>query len=157
MKKSLEEFKLHWKNYVFQSLFATFAVFLVFWALTLRNAVVVASLGSTAFVIFAMPNQITAKVRNVIGGYTVSLLSGFLCSLIPVSAFFPQALVYASAVGLSIFLMVVTDTEHPAASGLALAVAIQGFSWNVTLTVIVSVAAFSLIHHFSKGYMRDLT
>ena len=66
-------------------------------------------------------------------------------------------MVYSLAVGLSIFIMVITDTEHPPASGTALGVAINGFSAKVLVALIASVIALSLIHHFFKGYLKDLT
>jgi CBS-domain-containing membrane protein len=130
VRKMIDKFRLHWKNYVFQSLFATVAVFVVLYFLTLQNAVIIASIGATAFIVFAMPKALTANARNFIGGHVV---------------------------GLSIFTMVVTDTEHPPASGTALGVAITGVHPNVLITVVLSIVLLSLIHHFFKPYLRDLT
>ncbi len=96
-----------WKHYVFQSLFATVALFTVFLFLSIEHVVVIASIGATVFIVFAMPKNITAKPRNVIGGHLVGLTSGSLCSLIPHSLFLSSILVYSVAVGLSIFVMVV--------------------------------------------------
>jgi len=161
MKKSVtkmvEEFRLFWKNYVFQSLFATCATFIVFLFLGLQHVVIIASIGATAFIIFAMPKSITAKPRNVIGGHSVGLLCGYLCSLIPHHLFLPSIIIYSFAVGFSIFIMVITDSEHPPASGTALGVAIRGFSLEVTIAVITSVIILSLTHHLFKRYLRDLT
>jgi len=152
----IRKFQAHWKNYVFQSLFATVVMIGVFIVLTLQNVVVVASLGSTAFVIFALPKSITAQARNVIGGNMVGLLSGSLCALIPQPHYFMSLLAYALAVGGSIFIMVVTDTEHPPASGLALGLAVSGFSWSVGIAVVTAVVVLSLVHHFFKSMIRDL-
>jgi len=52
--------------------------------------------------------------------------------------------------------MVVTDTEHPPASGTALGVAVTGFSWNVAVAVVTAVVVLSLVHHFFKSSIRDL-
>ena len=160
MKKSVtkmvEEFRLFWKNYVFQSLFATCATFIVFLFLGLQHVVIIASIGATAFIIFAMPKSITAKPRNVIGGHLVGFLSGCLCALIPHPSFLYSILIYSFAVGLSIFVMVVTDTEHPPASGTALGFAITGFDLNAAIALITSVIILSLVHHFFKPYLRDL-
>jgi len=60
-------------------------------------------------------------------------------------------------VGLSIFTMVVTDTEHPPAAGTALGVAITGMSPNVLVAVLLSIVLLSLMHRFFKPYLRDLT
>jgi CBS-domain-containing membrane protein len=156
IRQMIREFQAHWKNYVFQSLFATVVMVGVFVVLTLQNVVVVASLGSTAFVIFALPKSITAQPRNVIGGNMVGLLAGSLCALIPQPHYIVSLLVYALAVGSSIFIMVVTDTEHPPASGLALGVAVSGFSWSVGIAVVTAVVVLSLVHHFFKSMIRDL-
>ena len=157
VRKMIDEFRLHWRNYVLQSLFATLAVFVVLYFLTLQNAVIIASLGATAFIVFAMPKALMANARNVIGGHVVGLFCGFVFSLIPHPTLFGGLVCYSAAVGLSIFTMVVTDTEHPPASGTALGVAITGMHPNVLVTVILSVVLLSLIHHFFKPYLRDLT
>ena len=157
VQKMVEEFKLHWKNYVFQSLFATVAVFVVLYFLTLQNAVIIASIGATAFIVFAMPKALTANARNVIGGHVVGLFWGFVFSLIPHATLLASLVCYSAAVGLSIFTMVVTDTEHPPASGTALGVAITGMHPDVLIAVILSIVLLSLIHHFFKPYLRDLT
>jgi CBS-domain-containing membrane protein len=149
--------RVPWRYYFVQSLFATLAVFVVFIFLSLQHAVIIASLGSTVFIVFAMPNSITANPRNVVGGHLVGLAAGSLCSLIPHSTFLPATVVYAFAVGLSIFLMVVTDTEHPPASGTALGVVTAGFSLNVTIAVISSAIVLSLIHVSLKSRLKDLT
>lgn len=150
------EFRLHWKSYVLQSLLATAAMTMVLFFLTLENAVVVASIGATSFIVFAMPNSITAKPRNVIGGQLTGVLSGSVCGLVlgilPIHSIF----IYAVAVGISIFIMVVIDVEHPPAAGTALGVSITGFSWSIVLAVITSVTVLSLVHHFFKRHIRDL-
>ena len=159
---SIHEFRKHWKNYVFQSLFATLVIFFILLSLSLQeNAVIIASLGASTFIVFAMPEQITAKPRNIIGGYIVGFLCGLACSLIPVQEVMNESLghslFYAVAVGLSIFIMVVIDTEHPPASGVALGVAINGFSLNVVISIVASVVVLTVTHHFFKRYLRDLT
>ncbi|MCK4256753.1 HPP family protein [candidate division WOR-3 bacterium] len=157
ISKIVKELRLYWKNYVFQSLFATLAIFIVLLTLSLQEAVIIASIGATTFIVFAMPKSITAKPRNVIGGHLVGLISGSLCALIPHPLFLHSIMVYSLAVGFSIFIMVITDTEHPPASGTALGVAIHGFSLGVTIAVIIRVVILSLIHHLFKRYLRDLT
>ena len=157
VQKMVEEFGLYWKYYVLQSLFATLAVFVVLYFLSLQNAVIIASLGASTFIVFAMPDSITAKPRNVIGGHLVGLFWGFVFCLAPHAATIGSLVCYSLAVGLSIFSMVVTDTEHPPAAGTALGVAITGMTPNVLVAVILSIVLLSLIHRFFKPYLRDLT
>jgi len=93
LKKIDEKFRIFWKSYIFQSAFAMFSVFLVFLFLGLQDAVVTASIGATAFIIFAMPKSITAKARNVIGGHLVGFSCGALCALIPHALFFKAIII----------------------------------------------------------------
>ena len=155
--KMAEEFSLYWKHYVLQSILATLSVFIVLYFLSLQEAVIIASIGATAFIVFTMPNNITAQSRNVIGGHLIGLFYGFLFSLIPHSALIFSILIYSLAVGASIFTMVVTDTEHPPAAGTALGVVITGIRLDVLITVVMSIIILSLIHRFFKPYLRDLT
>ena len=161
MKKSLikidKEFRQHWKSYVLQSILATFAVFIVLYFLSIQNAVIIASIGATTFIVFAMPDSITARPRNVIGGQLIGLLFGFLFSLFPHSTVIYSIVAYSLAVGTSIFTMVVIDMEHPPAAGTALGVAITGISLEVFFAVSISIVLLSVIHVLFKPYIRDLT
>ena len=151
------DFKILWKNYLYQSLLAAVVVFIVLFLLNIEHAVVIASIGASAFIVFTMPRNITAKPRRVIGGHLVGLLSGSLCYLIPHHSLLPSILAYALAVGISICLMVAIDVEHPPASGTALGVAITGFSYEILLAVLTSSIVLALAHRFCKRYLRDLT
>jgi CBS-domain-containing membrane protein len=159
LTKKFEELRLYWKNYVLQSIFATLVIFAVLSVLGLQQAVIIASIGATAFIVFAMPNSAAAKSVNIIGGQLVGFACGYLCAQIttPDASLLVLAMVYSLAVGSSMFIMVVTDTEHPPASGTALGVAISGFSPKVLIALIASVIALSLVHHFFKRYLKDLT
>lgn len=146
-----------WKNYLFQTLLAILTIFIVILILSIEEAVIISSLGSTIFIIFAMPRGVTAEPRNIIGGYLAALLSGSICSLIHPSFLLHSIGVYSLAVGLSLIIMVVTDTEYPPASGAALGIVMRGFSLSVTIAVITSVTIISLAHYFLKPFLKDLT
>ncbi len=64
---------------------------------------------------------------------------------------------HAFAVGLSIFIMVATDTEHPPAAGTALGVVTLGFSMKLILTVLISISFLAGVHYLFKNRLRDLT
>ena len=151
------EFRLLWKHYIYQSFFAALTLALVILVLNVEHAVIVASIGATAFIVFTMPRNITAKPRRVIGGHIVGLVCGSLVSLIPHSMLLFSIMVYSLAVGLSIFMMVALDFEHPPASGTALGVAISGFSLDIMLAVVTGSILLSLAHRFLRRYLRDLT
>lgn len=150
------EFKALWKNYLYQSFLATVVIFIVLWILKAEEAVIVASIGSTAFIVFTMPSYPTAKSRRVIGGHTIGFACGVMGILILSSFALSQILVYAIVVGASIFLMVVLDVEHAPASGTALGVAMSGYSLKVMLAILTSSVILSLAHHYLKKHLRDL-
>jgi CBS-domain-containing membrane protein len=154
--KLAREFKALWKNYPYQSFLAAIVVSIIFWVLSAEEAVIVASIGSKAFIVFTMPSYPTAKSRRVIGGHVV----GFLCSVIGAvvlrSLEISPIVIYSLVVDISIFLMVVLDVEHAPASGTALGVVISGYFFKVMLAVLTSTLILSLAHHYLKRYLRDL-
>jgi CBS-domain-containing membrane protein len=161
IRDEIREVKTHWKNYVFQSLLATVSLFCVLIFLEQGEEVIVASLGATAFVVFALPNSLTAQPRNVIGGHIVGLVCGFLgywlLSHLPDSDFFiAEAGLHAFAVGLAIFIMVITNTEHPPAAGTALGAAIGGPGERLIISVLFFSIAFTSIRLLARKHLRDL-
>jgi CBS-domain-containing membrane protein len=150
------EFRALWKNYIYQSLLATLVVSVVFWLLTTEEAVIVASIGATAFIVFTMPSSVTANPRRVIGGHITGLLCGTLGAVLVQHAMAPTVLAYSLTVGLSTFLMVALDFEHPPGSGTALGIAIAGFSFKVLVAILTSVVILSLAHRYMKKYLKDL-
>ncbi len=151
------EFKRLWKNYLYQSFFATLVLFTVRLLLSFEHAVVIASIGSTAFIVFTMPRSITALPERVIGGHLVGLAAGSLCALIPQPSMIISVFVYSLAVGISILLMVALDVEHPLASGTALGVAMTGFSPGIMVAVVTSSLILAVAHRFSRRFLKDLT
>jgi len=155
------EFRQHWPHYVGQSTLATLVLLVALWVLRSEHMVIVASLGSTAFIVFAMPNSVTARARNVIGGHVVGLLCGALCGMFAAWISDAALFAYAVAVGLSMFLMVASDTEHPPASGTALGVAVSAGSatpwWGVPAAVLIGAVVLAAAHRVLRPHLRDLT
>ena len=156
-KRIRSEFRKLWKNYLYQSFLAIIILVVIMFFLTVQDAVVLASIGATAFIVFLMPNNITADPRRVIGGHIIGLASGSLAAFILQYTVISHIIVYPVAVGLSAFLMVALDFEHPPASGTALGIAITGFRPHVFVVVIVSSVMLSIAHRIFKKYLRDLT
>ena len=164
VRKIREEFlevKAYWRNYVFQSLLATASLFCVLLFLEQGEQIIVASLGATAFVVFALPNSFTAQPRNVIGGHMVGLACGilgyWLLSVLPSPEHFvAEAGIHAFAVGLAMFIMVVIDTEHPPAAGTALGAAISGPGERLIISVLFFSIVFTVIRLLAKKHLRDL-
>lgn len=154
------------KSYILQSLFAVLALAIILYFVeVLTHAAVVAALGSTAFIVFAMPHSITARPRRLVGGHIVGLLSGTFCHYVflvgPLGKMvmgreFLTLSVYALAVGLAIFLMAITNTEHPPAAGTALGIVAHQWSSPVVVFILLAVIGLAIVRWLLRGYLRDL-
>ena len=153
----MRKFRLSWKNYIFQSFLVGLAIFLVLLFLEIEHSIVISAIGATAFIVFAMPHNVTANSRHVIGGHLISFSIGALCALIPQPSLWYSIMAYSLAVGLSIFIMVVIDVGHPPAAATALGLAITGFSLDAAITVVTSAALLSLAHHFLKPLLEKFS
>lgn len=156
LKNMIIEFKMYWKNYIFQSLAATIAALFILLALSLRDAVIIASIASSIFIVFAMPNSVSARKRAIIGGHWIGLAVGSLWALVPTPYHFISILVLSLAIGTTMLIMVVFDMEHPPAAGTALGVAMTGFSWNIGIAIITSTIMLAIIRTVFKPYLKDL-
>ncbi len=164
-------FRAHPLPYVFQSLLAAVAMAIALLVVdVVSHTVLVAALGSTAFVVFTMPNQRTSGPRFVLGGYVVGLGVGALTwvlfdvafsylglELLGANQMLGTVLFGGLAVGLSIFLMVVTNTEHAPAAGAALGVVVNP-QWDIVvlLVILLAVAALCLCKQVLRPVLRDL-
>jgi CBS-domain-containing membrane protein len=131
----------------------------------LGQPVVIAAIGSTAFVLFIMPGSRPAKPRNVLGGHFAALVIGGLLTLgsgpdsieaLTNGIDWEFALRGAAAVGLTLFVMAGTNTEHPPAAGTALAMVVQQFDWNLVFFLSTSVAVLFLIYRTMRSRLKDL-
>jgi len=59
-----------WKSYIIQCGFATLSVFIITFLL-FKNPIIIASIGAISFIVFAMPNNISAQPKRIIGGHIV--------------------------------------------------------------------------------------
>jgi len=154
------------KSYIIQSLLAVVAVAIILYFVeALTHAAIVAALGSSAFIVFAMPRSVTAQPRRLIGGHVVGLISGTFCYFAffvsPLGELvtgweFTTLLVYALAVGLSIFLMTITDTEHAPAAGTALGIVAHDWSYQVVIFVLIFAVSLAIVRKLLGSRLKDL-
>ena len=154
------------KSYIIQSLLATVAVAIILYFVeVLTHAAIIAALGASTFIVFAMPHSITAQARRLIGGHTIGVISGSICYFaflvgpigeLATSWEFTRWCVFALSVGLSIFLMTITDTEHPPAAATALGIVAHEWSYPIIIFVLVSAISLAVIRRLLKRYLRDL-
>ena len=145
------KFKRHPYNYIGQSLLAVVTIVLILILLNVEiQTALIASLGATVFSVFSMPHHFMCSSRTIAGGYIVGMAMGVLFDYLKVllAGFVP--LTYAMiittgfAVGAAIFIMVISNTEHPPAAGIAMGLILN--EWNAsTLFFIIGAVAIILI------------
>lgn len=154
------------RNYILQSLMAMAALLIILsFVEVLTEAAIVAALGASTFIVFAMPRSITARPRRLIGGHAV----GIVCGLVCYCAFMTGPLgdiseeheimlwfAYALSVALSLFFMTITNTEHPPAASTALGIVAYGCSWQTVLFVMLFAVGLSIVRRLLGGWLRDL-
>jgi len=165
----MEIFDPHFKKsprpYIIQSLLAlvTFFIVLLF-VETVTQVVIVAALGASTFIVFSMPHTMTASPRRLIGGHAVGLISGSVCHFLFVDGLSVNindstillALTLACAIALSMFLMSITNTEHPPAAATSIGLLMAGWSWSPILFVLLFACLLAAIHYFLRRFLVNL-
>lgn len=153
-----DKFKENKSKYVIQCIIATLAlIFVLVYVDLVFQAAVVTSLGATSFIIFTMPHKNRAKARYIIGGYTIGISIGFIFTLlVEKHILLTTPMLGAMAVGICMFIMVITNTEHPPAAGLALAIVIEGFDLKTVSFVYLVSILLIVIKHYTKQWLIDL-
>ena len=148
----INKFKKLWLYYIIQSLLASISLLVIVLVLGRDRMVVISAMGATAFIVFAMPTAASAQTRNVIGGHLVGLVVGAIFYYTAI----PYYVEYPLVVGISIFLMVALDVEHPPAAGTALAVVINEVSVNVFVAIMISAVVLSQCRYYLRNKLKDL-
>lgn len=142
------------KHYVLQSMLAALVLFFALNLPFVSDAILIAAIGSTAFVAFAMPKRATARPRNIIGSHFATGLIGFLFAWLYV-LFLPELVAVSLGLGVAIFVMVILDLEHPPAGGTVIFVIltpnIEAFAILMFLATLMAVISYLL-----KPYLKDL-
>mgnify|MGYP003305288924 CR=1 FL=1 len=71
------KFPSYWKPYFLQSSYAAGTVFFITLLLS-EYPVLIASLGATAFIVFALPNNIAAEPKRIIVGHFLGFFHWFM-------------------------------------------------------------------------------
>ena len=159
-------FRRRWKNYLFQCGLSTLALLIIFLVVdvVLRAAIVVA-IASTAFIVFVIPHSAASSPQRVIGGQVVAVIVGTTFSalyLLPVlgelaeGSHIARDIFATISVGLSILLMVVTNTEHPPATGTALGLVVSGWDPSGILFVLFGAIMLSSVHMLLRPRLTNL-
>lgn len=154
----------NFKRYALQCGLAGIVVFILLLVLdSVTQTVLIASLGATAFIAFAVPRSLHSGPKNLIGGYVVGISAGVLLSLLHTSLGMQGNWDYAIlvvfgafAISLAMFVMVVTRTEHPPAASLALGLVLNEWSFVTLVVVLVGVIVLSVAKRLVLPMLLDL-
>jgi CBS-domain-containing membrane protein len=152
------------RRYVLQCGLAGLVVLVLLLVLdAVTQTVLIAALGASGFIAFAVPRSLHSGPRHMIGGYVVGIFAGSLMAtlrtLIEVSANADHAVMVifgAIAISLAMFTMVVTRTEHPPAAALALGLVLNEWSLLTLFVVLSGVIALSMIKQLILPALLDL-
>ena len=128
------------------------------------QTVLIAALGASVFIAFAVPRSLHSSPRCLIGGYLAGILAGSLMATLNIAFDFSDVVTAhasmvvfgALATGLAMFLMVVTKTEHPPAAALALGLVLNEWTLLTLVVVIVGVIALSICKQLVLPILMDL-
>jgi len=164
-----KKFKNNSLKYIFQCILASLTVLAILIFLDVLNeAALITALGASAFIVFTMPSQYSSDPRRLIGGYVVGLFVGFIFYIISTSRITDiinnitgissaSLIIFGSiAVGFSIFIMAVTNTEHAPAAGIALGLVINNWDYLTIIFIILAIVWFVSIKIILKKYLMDL-
>ena len=153
-------------RYVLQCAIATTAVVITLLLLdVIRQAAIVSSIGATAFITFTQPHSHASRSRSLLGGYVVGTIVGLLFSgvgeLLLLLSDGRYELIFAGvagalAVGISMLIMVLTNTEHPPAAGLALGIVVHAWDFATLAVILLGVVVLYAAKSALKGYLIDL-
>lgn len=154
-----------WKNYLFQCGVASLALMVILMVIdVVLQAAIVVSLASTAFIIFVIPHSAASNPRRVVGGQLIGVIVGWAAMLFLTlqtddpatqSRIFIDGIA-AAAIGVSIFIMIVTDTTHPPGAGTALGLAIGEGTPSTILFVLAGTVTLSTVHMILRPRLTNL-
>lgn len=161
-----KEFRSNKTRYILQCILATLSVLIVLLILdAVSNAAVVAALGASSFIVFTMPEAQVSRPRFLIGGYLVGIAAGCLCNYLslaplltrlPIIQEFSYVVFGAISVGLAIFVMVVTNTEHPPAASIALGLVLNECNYVVVAVALIGAISLSVIKAVLRPVLKNL-
>ncbi len=153
-------------GYLLQCILATVSAMMVLMVLnSIDNNVVLASLGASCFIAFCVPHHRASRPRLMIGGYVVGIASGTLCYWLAQIAFpdsqptvniFAKVIFGGLAIGLAMFLMVITNTEHPPAASLALGFVLGPWQLLTIVVAIVEIILLCILKRLLKPVLINL-
>lgn len=128
------------------------------------QTVLIAALGASTFIAFAVPRSLHSDPRHMIGGYLAGIAAGCLMGTLHTTINFSDATIAhaflivfgALATGFAMFVMVLTKTEHPPAASLALGLVLNEWDLLTLAVVLAGVVALSICKQLVLPMLMDL-
>ena len=154
----------HIKRSVLQCGMAGVVVLLLLLVLdAVTQTVLIASLGASAFIAFAVPRSLLSGHRHMIGGYVVGMLVGVVMASLnnwidPPGGWDHALMVLFGALAISaaMFLMVLSRTEHPPAVSLALGLVLNEWTIMTLFVILAGVILLSVVKRLVLPVLLDL-
>ena len=153
-------------RYFGQCFLATLTILAVLLFLdVLTETAIIAALGASAFIVFTMPRTYSSDPRRLIGGYVVGISIGVIFNQFSILEqtkylFFNETtslVVFAAiAVGIAIFVMAITNTEHAPAAGVALGLVINDWTLRTIIFILLAIIWMASVKKILKPYVIDL-
>lgn len=152
-------------RYLLQCTLASVVVLILLLILdSVTQTVLIAALGASTFIAFAVPRSLQSDPRHMIGGYLAGILVGSSIGTLNasiqyidvVTAHAAMIVFGALATGLAMLVMVITKTEHPPAAALALGLVLNEWNLLTLVVVILGVIALSICKRLVLPILMDL-
>ncbi|MCB1827036.1 MAG: HPP family protein [Coxiellaceae bacterium] len=166
--------KSRWAHLIWQPLIAVMFVIVVllfmdhFASSDVLWAVGAGALSSSSYIVFGKPSGASAQPKNILGGYLVGIIVGFLlrivimhlhdldCGFLGTAHFHLIGLIAAFSVGMSLFVMSLLKFEHPPAAGMALVLVIDMRDYDEILLVLIAAVLLAIIRRLLSKKLVDL-
>lgn len=128
------------------------------------QTVLIAALGASTFIAFAVPRSLQSDPRHMIGGYLVGIAAGCLMGVVHTGINFSDVAIAhafliifgALAIGFAMLVMVLTKTEHPPAAALALGLVLNEWDFLTLVVVLAGVIGLSICKRLILPMLMDL-
>ena len=153
------------KRYLLQCSLAGLVVLILLSVLdAVTQTVLIAALGSSTFIAFAVPRSPHSDPRHMVGGYLVGIFAGSIMGTLhlaldisdPSVAHASMIVFGALATALAMFVMVVTKTEHPPAAALALGLVLNEWNFLTLLVILAGIISLSILKRLVLPVLMDL-
>jgi len=166
-----EKVRRHKWNFVWQSLIAGIYMFFVVLVLDhfaeteILRVIGYTSIGSSAFLAFALHQSPVTGARRMIGGYAISITMGILCLVlahglnhfhVPMLNYHGLVICSALAIAGAMFFMAIMDMAHPPAAGLAVGLVLEQWSGPILIIIMLAVIVLALLKILLRKKMVNL-